>query len=246
MSSMEWSSVSWLWVLLVLLHSLFHVSRGCFEEERNALLDYKAFANVTDDTSPYIFPPNLTSWDDKSNCCAWPRVRCNHTTGRVIEISLNYTIPYDRDAVMYLNATIFLPFVDLQSLDLSSNYLDGWLKNEGFERLHGLTKLQVLDLSWNKFNSSIVSSLLGFSSLKSLSLAGNFLEEFQGFERLHGLTKLQVLDLSSNNRLNSSILSSLLGFSSLKSLSLAGNNMEGPIPIQGMPLLTSIYRPRPI
>ncbi|KAF5938361.1 hypothetical protein HYC85_022620 [Camellia sinensis] len=32
----------------------------------------------------------------------------------------------------YLNASMFLPFEELQSLDLSYNGFAGWLENEGF------------------------------------------------------------------------------------------------------------------
>ncbi|KAF8389147.1 hypothetical protein HHK36_025840 [Tetracentron sinense] len=224
MSSMEWSSVCWVWVLLVLLQSQIHASLGYLEEERIALLEFKAFANVTDDTY-------LTSWDDKTDCCAWPRVKCNHTNERVIELSLNHTIPID--AVRYLNATIFLAFVDLRLLDLSSNYLDG------FERLHGLRRLQVLDLSNNCFNISILLSLVGFLSLKTSSLASNEIIGMIPNQDCNPVNRLEILDVS-NNRRSGEVPSCIRTLPSLKTLSLRGNQLNGSLNSQGFCQLKNV------
>jgi len=43
----------------------------------------------------------------------------------------------------------------------------------GFERLSRLAKLETLDLGFNNFNNSILSSLKGLSSLKYLNLDYN-------------------------------------------------------------------------
>lgn len=49
-----------------------------------------------------------------------------------------------------------------------------FVSTAGFERLSSrLNNLQVLDLSYNFFNESLLSSLTGFSSLKSLNLGYN-------------------------------------------------------------------------
>ncbi|KAJ6355170.1 hypothetical protein OIU77_005710, partial [Salix suchowensis] len=131
----------------------------------------------------------------------------------------------------YLNATLFLPFQELNTLDLGYNYIAGCVANEGFERLSRLNKLESLDLGFNNLNNSILSSLKGLSSLKHLSLWGNRLNgsiDTKGFERLSRLNKLESLDLGFNN-LNNSILSSLKGLSSLKHLYLYDNQLKGSI-----------------
>ncbi|KAJ6355169.1 hypothetical protein OIU77_005710 [Salix suchowensis] len=156
----------------------------------------------------------------------------------------------------YLNATLFLPFQELNTLDLGLNDIAGCVANEGFERLSRLNKLESLDLGDNNFNNSVLSSLKGLSSLKHLHLYGNRLNgsidtkdfdslseleeldlsfnEIQnfvtstGFERLSRLNKLESLDLGFNN-LNNSILSSLKGLSSLKHLYLYDNQLKGSI-----------------
>jgi len=54
----------------------------------------------------------------------------------------------------------------------------------GFQVLaSGLRNLEELDLSYNKLNDSILSSLSGFSTLKSLCLSSN---RFTGSTGLHG------------------------------------------------------------
>ena len=70
-----------LWGLIVLVH--LHGLRGCFEEERMALLEIKGgFASFED---------LLPSWvdDHKSECCEWERVTWNSTTGHVTNLSLH-------------------------------------------------------------------------------------------------------------------------------------------------------------
>jgi len=54
----------------------------------------------------------------------------------------------------------------------------------GFQVLaSGLRNLEELDLRYNKFNDSVLSSLSGFSFLKSLDLSGNM---FTGSTSLNG------------------------------------------------------------
>jgi Leucine-rich repeat (LRR) protein len=65
----------------------------------------------------------------------------------------------------------------------------------GFERLSSLEKLEVLDLSDNRFNSSILSSVSGFTSLKALDLRGN---EMEGSLSIQGM----FLDILSIRKFN--------------------------------------------
>uniref|UniRef100_A0A6N2L0D9 Leucine-rich repeat-containing N-terminal plant-type domain-containing protein n=1 Tax=Salix viminalis TaxID=40686 RepID=A0A6N2L0D9_SALVM len=210
----------WVWMLLTLftLVGEWHGRcYGCLEEERIGLLEIKS-----------SFDPNgyhLRYWVDTSNCCDWGGVECDNTTRRVIQLDL-LGVRDESLGDLVLNASLFLPFKELRSLDLSVNAIVGCHENQGFEVLSSkLRKLNVLDLGQNRFNddSSMLSCFTGLSSLKSLYLSDNMLTGSTGVKVLSSrLKKLENLVLSWN-RYNDSIFSSLTGFSSLKSLDLSSN-----------------------
>ncbi|GFS39025.1 hypothetical protein Acr_00g0060830 [Actinidia rufa] len=116
----------WLWVMLVLASECY----GCLEQERTALLQFK-------DSINHPRGDSLLTWEEalvgeaSTDCCQWERVKCNNATGRVIQLSLHDLRDWD-SGNWYLNASKFLPFEELESLDLSWNSLMGWLPNEGF------------------------------------------------------------------------------------------------------------------
>ncbi|KAB5514596.1 hypothetical protein DKX38_028502 [Salix brachista] len=232
--------------------------QGCLEEERTALLQIK-----TSMFDPNYMASPLLSWGNDAHCCSWAGVSCDNITGRVNEIDLFDVRGWFIDPSMgdwYLNATLFLPFQELNTLYLGFNYMAGCVANEGFERLSRLNKLESLYLGFNNLNNSILSSLKGLSSLKHLSLYGNQLKgsidtkdfdslskleeltlsgnEIQnfvtstGFERPGSLDKLEILYLSSN-RINDSSLSFLKGLSSLKHLYLDNNQLKGSMEMKG-------------
>ncbi|KAK9085162.1 hypothetical protein Sjap_025573 [Stephania japonica] len=114
------------WVFFTLTGS--HQAFGCLKEERHALLLVKAEFNT-----PY--GNSLGSWNsmNSDDCCAWERIKCDNRTGRVIEIYLNETKQFESNVSnhsWYLSASLFLPFKELQSLDLSNNYLSGWAESD--------------------------------------------------------------------------------------------------------------------
>ncbi|KAI9393840.1 hypothetical protein POPTR_005G008600v4, partial [Populus trichocarpa] len=203
---------------------------GCLEEERIGLLGIKALIN------PHSVYGYLGDWtvNKEDNCCKWSGIKCHTATRRAIQLSLWYA----RDLRLgdwVLNASLFFPFRELQSLDLSSTGLVGCFENQGFEVLS--SKLELLNLSDNRFNDkSILSCLTGLSTLKSLDLSHNQLTgsaSFYGFEiKSSHLRKLENLDLS-YNMFNDNILSYLGGFSSLKSLNLSGNMLLGSTTVNG-------------
>ncbi|KAL5834302.1 hypothetical protein ACOSQ4_013799 [Xanthoceras sorbifolium] len=104
--------------------------KGCLEKERIALLEIKAF--IINASTVMVDDHNrvLESWvDDRvSDCCDWYRVECNTTTGRVINLSL-YDLLYYSTPI--LNFSMFQPFEELQSLNLSRNYFEGWVDSRG-------------------------------------------------------------------------------------------------------------------
>lgn len=104
---------------------------GCLEKERIGLLEIKAYI-VSQVGDPYSA---LASWvDDRaSNCCAWNRVKCsNLSTGHVTDLSLNGFTLSDWNAKLMFNVSMFRPFEELHSLDLSLIGYQGWIGNEGF------------------------------------------------------------------------------------------------------------------
>ncbi|KAJ0042540.1 hypothetical protein Pint_18102 [Pistacia integerrima] len=159
------------WVVLVLVHkSRFN---SCFENERIGLLDLKSF----------IKEKVLVSWvDDKmSNCCDWERVQCNATIGRVIKLSLNHTRQfnpyYPLDRLPTLNLSLFHPFEELKSLNLSYNYFEGWHENKSYDGFKFLKQLKILDLSDSWFNATLLPYLNNLTSLTNLDLHWNNMGE---------------------------------------------------------------------
>ncbi|TYH82254.1 hypothetical protein ES332_D02G046700v1 [Gossypium tomentosum] len=246
--------VEWKWLrfirmalmLLVLEGCRWCTTNACLEHERTALLRLKPFFN---------YGNQLQSWVEVkgSDCCKWERVECNTTTRRLIQLSLNSTkwednMEYDMDNrnlnAWYLNASMFLPFEELKSLYLSGNAIGGNLENEGFGKLAStLSNLEILDLSENYLNDSILLSLSELSSLWYLDLSDN---KFERSSHLRdgtqlSLTNLEELDLSDNLFRNNTI-SFLQGLSSLKSLTLYGNDLQGSLDTKGLSNLTNLKK----
>ncbi|GKV45054.1 hypothetical protein SLEP1_g52181 [Rubroshorea leprosula] len=173
---------------LFLLEGLW--CRGCWDEERTALLQLKPFF-----TKSWQLMRNWERGKQTSDCCQWEGVECNSATGRVITLNLNYSSSEEFDGYwrssysfmelenVYLNASLFLPFVELKSLHLAEYGIAGCIEHEGFERLSKLRNLEILDLSYNRLNNSILSSLSELPSLKSLYLADN---EFEASNHANG------------------------------------------------------------
>ncbi|XP_059638386.1 cuscuta receptor 1-like isoform X2 [Cornus florida] len=220
-------------LMLVLANGCY----GCWKQERIALLQLKASINHPNGFS-------LPSWEGEGStddCCEWEGVECNTTTLRVIKLSLNSIREYELGD-WYLNTSMFLSFESLINLDLAYNYIQGCIENEGFEKLSRLSNLQILDLTGNYFNNSILTSLNGISSLKTLNLSENRLNGtiyMQGFMSAPKLNNLEILDLR-DNAFNNNIWSFLRGLSSLKTLYIGYNILNGTIHIGDLQNLRSV------
>ncbi|KAJ0089533.1 hypothetical protein Patl1_14657 [Pistacia atlantica] len=101
---------------------LVSLGEGCWEEEKTALLQLKHFL-----PDPYGL---LYNWVENSECCRWEMVECDNITGRFIALDLS-SIRNWKLGEWYLNASLFSPFQQLQSLDLSFNNISGCIENEG-------------------------------------------------------------------------------------------------------------------
>uniref|UniRef100_A0A2K1X105 Leucine-rich repeat-containing N-terminal plant-type domain-containing protein n=1 Tax=Populus trichocarpa TaxID=3694 RepID=A0A2K1X105_POPTR len=181
---------------------------GCLEEERIALLHLKDSLNYPNGTS-------LPSWRiAHANCCDWERIVCNSSTGRVTLLDL-LGVRNEELGDWYLNASLFLPFQQLNALSLYGNRIAGWVENKGGYELQKLSNLEILDLEYNSFNNSILSFVERLPSLKSLYLDYNRLEGL--IDLKESLSSLETLSLDGNNI---SKLVASRGPSNLRTLSL--------------------------
>uniref|UniRef100_A0A6N2KXI9 Leucine-rich repeat-containing N-terminal plant-type domain-containing protein n=1 Tax=Salix viminalis TaxID=40686 RepID=A0A6N2KXI9_SALVM len=212
----------WVWMLLMALAFVNDRCHCCLQEERIGLLEIKAWFIHAGAWSSW-----LQGWDKEDlNCCNWGYgVVCDNTANRVTGLVLYGVNDGALAKDLYLNASLFLPFKELDYLHLSGNQLVGGLKDQGFQALaSGLRKLKILNLSGNKFNDSVLSSFSGFSTLESLDLSDNC---FTGTVGLGGLRKLEVLYLDLIDFKENILLESLGGLPSLKTLRARQSKFEG-------------------
>ncbi|XP_057998141.1 receptor-like protein 14 isoform X1 [Hevea brasiliensis] len=81
---------------------------------------------------------------------------------------------------------------NLKILDISVNGFNGSLSLEGFERLEDL------DISYNQFDKSILSSLGALTLLRTLKIGWNDMEGSFPVQELNNLKNLEILDISYN------------------------------------------------
>ncbi|KAI5557726.1 hypothetical protein BDE02_18G122800 [Populus trichocarpa] len=183
------------------------VPLGCLEEERIALLHLKDAFNYPNGTS-------LPSWRiAHAHCCDWELIGCNSITGRVTVLYLG-GVRNEELGDWYLNASLFLPFQELNELYLWGNRIAGWVEKKGGFELQKLSNLESLYLQDNSFDNSILSFVEELPSLKSLHLAYN---------RLEG-----ILDLKES-------------LSTLEELGLGGNNINKLVALRGPSNLRTLY-----
>ncbi|KDP37859.1 hypothetical protein JCGZ_06011 [Jatropha curcas] len=127
--------LKWLLICLILWFQVIG-NNGCFEEERLALLQFKASLESDEHRSKF---PILPSWIDEpeNNCCEWERVSCNSTAAHVIHLSLDNLWNFDGMEYIYdLKVSIFQHFKELRSLNLSYNNFGGFVEKEGILLLY--------------------------------------------------------------------------------------------------------------
>ncbi|GAY69398.1 hypothetical protein CUMW_271630 [Citrus unshiu] len=221
------SLMSLIWII-VLMNEI-HGYKACLETERTALLEIKSFfISVSDIRYDDYILPSWVGEDDgmPSDCCDdWEGVMCNATTRRVMQLSLNNTKIlnyYDRTSASFLiNMSLFHPFEELQSLDLSDNWFTGIYENRAYDSFGILKQLKILKLGFNFFNDNILPYLNTLTSLTTLNLGYNKIEGSRTKQGLANLRYLQVLDLSWNFNITSGSLTRL-GLANLTNLKKLG------------------------
>ncbi|KAJ8753159.1 hypothetical protein K2173_017731 [Erythroxylum novogranatense] len=232
-------------IITIVLLLQWWSSHGCTEEERAALLQLQR---------SFSYPNGIFQrpWELNIDCCEWEGVVCNDTTGRVNELWLQNS----RDESLgewKFNASVFLPFQQLKSLDLRGNNIVCCVENEGFEGLQRLSYLELLYLSHNNLTNNVLLTFHGFQSLKNLSLSynklsgsiyvkdlvnilnleelrlnGNNIEKFVSYKDIDNSSSISILWLTHGVCNGSSFeLQSLKVFKNLKSIHLEYNNFKG-------------------
>jgi Leucine-rich repeat (LRR) protein len=216
----------------------------------------------------------INGWGTAPNPCNWRGATCSSSASGSSLVVTNITLR----GLGISNSTVFaylcrletLAFLDLSKnlipsppngslptpcamsagmrhLNLSSNGLSGPLANFSV-----FPKLEVLDLSLNKFSGHVSTDLISLPKLRSLNLSTNNLggdvplpasmpldlqelvlsgNSFIGHipKDLFRYSNLTMLDLSQNS-LNGEVDSDFRKLHKLKTLLLSGNNLSGPIP----------------
>ncbi|KAH9666979.1 Receptor-like protein 56 [Citrus sinensis] len=208
-----------------------HGYKACLETERTALLEIKSFfISISDIRYDDKILPSWVGEDDgmPSDCCDdWEGVKCNTTTRRVMQLSLNETTKfnypfnsfyvYEGPPTLLLNMSLFHPFKELQRLDLFGNQFTGIYEKRAYDSFGSLKQLKTLNLGRNKFNNIILPYLNTLTSLTTLNLGFNKIEGSKTKQGLANLRYLQVLDLSRNANITSGSLTRL-GLANLTNL----------------------------
>ncbi|KAJ4829201.1 hypothetical protein Tsubulata_045472, partial [Turnera subulata] len=191
------------WIVLILLFVLSYCCYGCLKEERDALLQIKAWINPLNKSQhPQSSNKFFSSWVDNEKddgCCKWRRVECNSTTKRSLDLGSNQIVCclqefynltnleelfldgfyLPRSVLLSIGASSSLKILSLNQCNLSGTLPDLYLSGNELVGvlppcLRNLSSLLVMDLSSNQFTGNIASSpLVGLISLQYLSCSSN-------------------------------------------------------------------------
>ncbi|XP_042497540.1 probable LRR receptor-like serine/threonine-protein kinase At1g74360 [Macadamia integrifolia] len=207
---------------------------GSSVQDKEALLQLKTFLQ---ENNPFR-RGKYDEWNNNTYHCGWSGITCRVNDSRVIGINLSDS---NISGKMFEN---FSHVTELSELDLSKNTISGPIpddlnrcKNliylnltqnilEGELNLTGLTSLETLDLTNNRFNGSGIR--INFpaicNNLVTLNISSNnFTGTIDGW--FDECWKLQHLDLSEND-FTGQVWS---GFQRLREFSVSNNNLTGEI-----------------
>ncbi|KAG5628885.1 hypothetical protein H5410_000602 [Solanum commersonii] len=207
---------------LVFSSSLPHL---CPNDQALALLQFNNTFTINLDASSSDYDPKTVKWNKSTYCCSWDGVKCDETTGQVIELDLSSS---QLRGKFHSNSSLF-KLSNLKKLDLSDNDFFGSLISPKFGELSSLTHL---DLSYSSFTGLIPEEISRLSKLHVLRIRSINQYDLRfgphNFELLlKKLTQLRELDLYDMN-ISSTIP---LKFSSyLTNLGLSYTQIYGILP----------------
>ncbi|MBA0660565.1 hypothetical protein Goklo_012565 [Gossypium klotzschianum] len=180
------------------------VSGNSLDTDKEVLLNLKSFLEEQN----RVNRGRYTEWNERSsNPCEWYGILCSNGEARIIGIDLSDS---------NISGEICH---NLVYLNLSHNILGGELM------LTGLTGLEKLDLSTNRFHGEVKFSFPAICH--KLVVANLSMNNFWGsIDYFDGCWNLQYLDLSSNN-FSGNIWT---GFATLIEFSVAENYFTGSVP----------------
>ncbi|KAI3806498.1 hypothetical protein L1987_22405 [Smallanthus sonchifolius] len=211
----------------------FSLSQPCNKDDEKVLFQIKKSLG-----NPY----HLASWQKTLDCCHWYCLKCNKTTGRVIELTIfsgniSGQIPHEVGNLPYLQTLLFRKLTNLTgeipsaitkltqltSLRLSWTNLSGPVPSF----LSQLTNLDFLDLSFNDLTGSIPPELATLPKLSGLRLDRNKLTGVipESFGMSTG--NLQYLYLS-HNQLTGDVPRSL-GYLNFTWIDFSRNQLTGDL-----------------
>ncbi|CAI0441618.1 unnamed protein product, partial [Linum tenue] len=170
-------------------------SEGCDQDEREALLKFKA--DLEDPSS------SLSSWVVQRDCCIWSGVVCDNFTGHVTELHLGWSSSWDGSVFSGKLNSQLLQLKYLSYLDLSNNHFKG-IPIPSF--LGSMSSLKHLYLDGSGFGGVIPHQLGNLTNLKQLGLqaARDYVLYADSLRWLSGLSSLRYLDLSDVDLSNAS------------------------------------------
>ncbi|KAF3681618.1 putative serine/threonine-protein phosphatase PP2A catalytic subunit-like isoform 1 [Capsicum annuum] len=195
----------------------------CSEDQALALLQFKHMFTINPNVS--CFNPTSLSWNKSTDCCSWDGIRCEETTGQVIELYLSCS---GLQGKFHPNNSLF-QLSNLERLDLSYNDFSGYLISPKFGELSSLAHL---DLSRSSFTGITPAEISHLSKLYVLRIwtfdpCGLRLGHYNFELLLKNLTQLRELDLYSVN-ISSTIPQNLSSY--LTMLQLSGAQLRGVLP----------------
>ncbi|RCV35716.1 hypothetical protein SETIT_7G262300v2 [Setaria italica] len=225
-----------LWILCIMLQSMFHMTCGCVAEETIALMHLLSSLVKANSLVP-------DSWGQSDDCCSWERVTFDGKVARVSGPDLtNMYAPIGKSIAesecWNLNLAVFSPLHELQLLELSLSY--ACLHN--LDGLQGLTKLRYLNLSENSFiGNDTMGSLGKLASLEVINLVRSNISGTLPNTAFKNLKNMRELHLRSN-QLSGSIPSSLFELPRLEYLDISENLFQGHIPMSSFASISSALR----
>ncbi|PWA64771.1 Leucine-rich repeat-containing protein [Artemisia annua] len=162
----------------------------CPKQQSEALLLFKhslSSINYPNDDCGSYNHPKMMSWNTSTDCCKWDGVKCDNSTGDVIELHLMCGM---LQGTIHPLSSLF-NLTHLTFLDLSNNKLNGTLPSWLFTS----TSLEYLLLMGNMFSGNVPFESFASPSLQMLFLDNNH-GELELDTLLSTLTNLEWLDLS--------------------------------------------------